>query len=200
MLKIENLTVKFGERTVIESLSLTLPKSGIYTLSGPSGCGKTTLLHVICGALAPSAGSITHSFEKISASFQEPRLIPWLDLEQNIKFVLSKGENSSFSIDEILEALDLNEKKNAHPNTLSGGMQQRAALARAILHGGDLLLLDEPFSAQDEATKARVIALVKRVNKNGLTLIVTHDDTDAASLGATPLTCHGTPLCEIKDG
>ncbi len=198
MLKITNLTMKFGGATVIENLSFTLPSTGIYTLSGASGCGKTTLLHLISGTLTPSAGSITHDFEKISVCFQEPRLIPWLDLEENIKFVLSKEENSSLLFDEILDALDLKQKKNAPPDTLSGGMQQRAALARAILHGGDLLLLDEPFSAQDEATKARVIDLVKRSNKNGLTLIVTHDESDAAALGAIHLTCYGTPLCEIK--
>lgn len=198
MLKIENLTKKFGARTVIENLTLTLPENGIYTLSGPSGCGKTTLLHLICGALTPSAGSITHDFEKISVSFQEPRLVPWLSVEENLGLVLPKNAWNPKAADEVLAALDLENERHARPDTLSGGMQQRAALARAILHGGDLLLLDEPFSAQDETTKTRVLDLVRRTSKNKLTLIVTHDDTDAARLGATPLACHGTPLCEIK--
>ncbi|MBQ3483042.1 MAG: ABC transporter ATP-binding protein [Clostridia bacterium] len=194
MLQLLNVTRRFGKKTVLKDLTYTFPARGIVALMGPSGCGKTTLLRLLAGLDRPDGGEVQSSYAKTAVSFQEPRLIPWLNCEDNIKIVLPKGNTSSETIAPILGALELSEAKKSLPSALSGGMKQRLSLARALAFGGDLLLLDEPFSALDEALKARIAPSLRAANPDGLTVLITHDPDDAELLGATVLHLTGDPV------
>lgn len=194
MIHLQNVTRRYGDKTVIESLSHTFPDKGVFALMGPSGCGKTTLLRLLADLDKPDGGSITSTHQKTAVAFQEPRLLPWLNCEDNLNLVLSKDEQSSKTVKELLAALELTEVSKARPGALSGGMQQRLSLARALAFGGDLLLLDEPFSALDEALRSRIAPLIKKASESTLVILVTHSEKDAALLGATVLHCEGTPL------
>ena len=194
MLELLDVTRLFGDKTVLKSLSYTFPDRGIVALMGPSGCGKTTLLRLLAELDRPDAGSIRSTHTKTAVAFQEPRLIPWLNCKDNIRIVLSKEKESSQSVDKVLKKLELSEAAKLPPSALSGGMKQRVSLARALAFGADLLLLDEPFSALDNARKKRIAPLIREANPDGLTILITHDRTDANLLGATVLQLDGTPV------
>ncbi len=194
MLKLEDVTRCFGDKLVLSGLSFTFPDKGIFALMGPSGSGKTTLLRLLAGLDRPDGGSIVSTHKKVAVAFQEHRLLPWLNCEDNLKLVLSKDDNGSVLAKKWLEAVELADKAKHHPNTLSGGMKQRLSLARALCFGGDLLLLDEPFSALDNDLKQRIIPLIKQANPDGLTVLITHDRAEAEALGATVLETVGDPI------
>lgn len=194
MISLQNVTLHYGDHTVIQGLTYTFPEKGIVALMGASGLGKTTLLRLLCGLEDPTEGSVQSTFASTAVAFQEPRLIPWLTCEKNITFVLPKEKQGSNNAQELLADLELLPWKDAFPETLSGGMKQRVSLARALVVGADLLLLDEPLSALDEALKARVCDVIKRANPNGLTVIITHDEDEARALGATVLRLSGEPV------
>ncbi|MBE6594817.1 MAG: ABC transporter ATP-binding protein [Ruminococcaceae bacterium] len=197
MLELKNLTHCYGEKTVIEGLSHCFPSSGTLLFSGPSGAGKTTLLRLIAGLEKPTAGEITSDHRRVAMCFQEPRLLPWLTCLDNIKLVLAGRSDADTLARLWLSRMELEEVENALPTTLSGGMQQRIALARALAFGGDLLLLDEPFSGLDEALKHRIAPFLREANPTGLTVAVTHQKEDAALLDATVLTLSGSPVTAL---
>ena len=199
MTELKNLTHRYGEHTVLENLSYCFPERGIVALMAPSGLGKTTLLRLLAGLEPPSEGNIHTDHKRIAVSFQEPRLIPWLSCEENVRFVLNADEKNSDRIQELLHALELSDVANALPDTLSGGMKQRVSLARALAYQGDLLLLDEPFSALDVSLKARILPLVKSANPDGLTIVITHSKEEAIALGAKILLLEGNPVRELKE-
>ena len=187
MIDLQNIDRHYGEKTVLKNLSFTFPDKGAFALMGPSGSGKTTLLRLLTGLDRPDGGSITSTHQKVAVAFQEPRLFSWITCEENINIVLSKENKSSDSALNWLRLFELEEVKNAYPNALSGGMQQRLSLARALAFGGDLVLLDEPFSALDADLKARISPHVKKACEHSLLIFVTHEEADATLLGATPL-------------
>ncbi|MBO5327377.1 MAG: ABC transporter ATP-binding protein [Clostridia bacterium] len=198
MIELNNISRRFDEKEVIRELSFAFPQKGAFALMGPSGCGKTTLLRLLAGLDLPDTGDLTSDHTKIAMSFQEPRLIPWLNCEDNIKLVLSQNPYAEKIAQKWLHAFELSDAAKLLPSELSGGMQQRLSLARALAYGGDLFLLDEPFSALDPELKARIAPLIKEATKDALLILVTHDKADAALLGATVLECSGTPLSSIK--
>ena len=199
MIELRDITRRFGERTVIENLNFTFPDKGAFALMGPSGCGKTTLLRLLAKLDRPEIGSVIHSHRKISMAFQEPRLLPWLNCEDNLKLVLSKDNSSSENTQKWLRLFELSDTAKQYPSTLSGGMKQRLSLARALAFGGDLLLLDEPFSALDQALKMRIAPHIREACRHALTVFVTHDPSDADLLGATVLHCQGSPLNTLSE-
>ena len=197
MLKLHDLTKKYGDKTVIDHLTYEFPASGAVALMGPSGCGKTTLLRLIAGLEKANGGTVEKEGLRLSYAFQEPRLVPTLTCRENVTLVLPKERDPAVA-DELLAAFELQEAACLFPSALSGGMRQRVSLARALAYGGDALLLDEPFSALDEDLKARVAAVIREHSRNALLLMVTHDEGDAALLGATVLHCTGTPFEKLQ--
>ena len=199
MIRLTNVSRQFEGQTVIKELDHTFPDKGIFALMGPSGCGKTTLLRLLAGLDRPDGGSIANSHSKIAMAFQEPRLLPWMTCEDNLKLVLSDDNDRLNSVQNWLCALELSSAAKQLPHELSGGMQQRLSLARALCFDADLLLLDEPFSALDRDLKARIAPAIKSACENKLTVLVTHDPHDAELLGAKILLCEGAPLSALKE-
>lgn len=197
MLELQHITRRFATKTVIQDLSFTFPDKGVFALMGPSGCGKTTLLRLLAGLDRPDDGTIQGTHHKVAMSFQEPRLLEWLNCENNVKLVLSKVENAPEIAAHWLDVLGLASVSKQYPKELSGGMKQRLSLARALAFGGDLLLLDEPFSALDQELKIRIAPRIRKAIEHTLTILVTHDPQDAELLGATVLLCNDQPLTQL---
>ena len=180
MLEFKSVSFFYKDKKVLENLSFTLKKGEIVAIMGPSGCGKTTLLSLAAGLLKPTSGEIVTNTDRISYAFQEPRLFPWLTVEENLQAVLQERKNDA-EISELLHSLGLGGCNRLYPQQLSGGMKARVSLARAFIFAGDLFLLDEPFSALDEDLRLSVIdTLSARLRKSGASaLLVTHQLTDA---------------------
>lgn len=194
MLKIEHLWFSYKKRRIFQSFSLSLEKGELLAVMGPSGCGKSTLLNLIAGLRTPTVGSVQVNTAHIAYVFQEPRLFPWLTVEQNLAAVLPNPKTGADRIDEALALVGLSDAKKLYPKELSGGMKIRVSLARALVRGGELFLLDEPFSALDEELRAHLVAdLRDYFKKNGISaILVTHQSTDAAGFADRIL--HMEPL------
>ncbi len=177
MIILNRVSVGYPEKKVLENLSLTFPDTGAVALMAPSGYGKTTLLRVLAGLIKPEAGEITGlENKKISFLFQEDRLLPWLTAEKNVELV-SNAEQAKYWLNQMEIP-----NGNQLPREMSGGMQRRAALARAMAFGGDVLLLDEPFKGLDEALRDRIAGRIRDVFP--LTVLAVHDPEEAALMGA----------------
>ena len=190
MLEFHNVSFDYGPKKVLDNLSFTVSRGEIVAIMGGSGIGKSTILNLCAGLRKPKSGTIICNASKISYAFQEPRLVPWLSVLQNVKAVLPADEAALPHALEALELVKLSESTGLYPNELSGGMKSRASLARAIAHGGDLYLLDEPFSALDEHLRQELcIALREHIKKtNATALLVTHQPSDAALLADRTIT------------
>lgn len=185
MLKIHDLSFSYGKKQVIQKLSLDVKQGEIVAVMGPSGCGKSTLLQLVAGLLKPDSGKIETDSKRISYAFQEPRLFPWMTVKENLRAVLPKDlEAPEQAILHALEIVELADSAELYPDSLSGGMKSRAALARALVFGGDLYLLDEPFAALDEALRLRLgDRLRQEIKTRGATaILVTHHPEDAQRL------------------
>ena len=173
-----------GSVKVFEKLNLQISPTEFTVLIGKSGCGKTTLLRLIAGLEQPTGGEIEIPPElKIGTVFQEARLMPWLNCEKNVLLGLKNKSRKDAS--EILELVGLKGFEKAYPSQLSGGMKQRAALARTLIRNSNLLLMDEPFSALDDSTRASLQQELLRIRKEtGAGIIfVTHNIEEATTLG-----------------
>ena len=181
MLKLTGISHAYACVPVLKQVRLTLAPGQRTALMGPSGVGKTTLLRVALGLLRPTAGTVENTFRKTAAVFQEPRLLPWRTAAENVALVLGEGRGTMEKARTCLKALGLGEAADKYPRELSGGMQQRVAIARALAVDADLLVLDEPFKAMDEALRRQVMALVAETD--AAILLVTHEEEEAAALG-----------------
>ncbi len=199
MLEFSDLSFSYGKKQVVSHLSFRFPEKGIVALSGPSGCGKTTLFRLIAGLEKPSGGKVLTDAEKISVVFQEPRLLPFFSVEKNVELVLKDDPAREEKTLKALSDAELSDARDILPGALSGGMKQRAALARALAFDGDLFLLDEPFSALDDALKARLFPRIKALAEGRLVLLVTHDKEDAVRLGAKVLYLTGSPVFDLSE-
>lgn len=185
MLKITDLTFSFDKKTILKNFSMELKKGEILAVMGPSGGGKTTLLSLVAGLLKPQSGEIQNSFEKTAYVFQEPRLFPWLTVKENLLVVMNeKDTNALKTVMECLSLVGLDDALDKYPNELSGGMKSRVSLARALAFGGDLFLLDEPFSALDEKLRHALSIKIKDHlhAREASAILVTHNREDADNI------------------
>ncbi len=180
---VAGLTRQFGEHRVLDNLHLRLAEGGFVALLGRSGSGKTTLLRTLAGLDPAPAEARVEVPQPTAVVFQEPRLLPWRLVWQNVALGLA-GADAHRRADAALREVELGHRLDAWPATLSGGEAQRAALARALVREPRLLLLDEPFAALDALTRMRMHALVLELWRRHAptTLIVTHDVDEALLL------------------
>jgi len=165
IIDLQKLSLSLNQNTIFEELSLTIEKGEKLALFGESGVGKSSLLKLIAGIYQPSKGQLLNRAKRIGYVFQEPRLLPWLTVEQNINEVMKAYGISHNLINRkvacLLEQLGLSHCHHYYPHQLSGGMAQRVSIARAFAIEPDLLLLDEPFSALDSQLVNQLSALLQ---------------------------------------
>lgn len=183
MLKLNDVSVRFGEKRVLDGCSLRLGAGERIALMGPSGCGKTTLARILLGLPAPDSGTVKCGFRRVAAVFQEPRLLPWLTAEENVNLVLTDRADSLPQARVWLQKLELGEASALYPAALSGGMQQRLSLARALAAKAELLVLDEPFKAMDDTLRERVLRVTAEAANDAALLLITHSEQEAEALG-----------------
>ncbi|MCW2786088.1 MAG: sulfonate transporter ATP-binding protein [Marmoricola sp.] len=180
--EVDQVVRRFGDRTVIDGLDLTISGSEFVVLLGPSGCGKSTLLRLLAGLDRPDGGTVEVPTQR-AIVFQGDRLLPWQKVWRNVTIGLDRAGAKERALD-VLAEVGLADRANAWPKTLSGGEAQRVALARALVTEPDLVLLDEPFSALDAITRLHMHDLVQRLHQRhgAAMLLVTHDVAEAIAL------------------
>jgi len=191
---VEGLVKRFPNqsRDVIHRMSFAVPPRQCVSLLGPSGCGKTTLLRLLMGIERPTEGRLSIDPQlagHLSYVFQEPRLVPWRTSLENVRLPLELAgaavNGTKNEIEVLLTSLGLGERMSNFPRELSGGMQMRVSLARALITKPKVLLLDEPFAALDERTRFRLqdLLLDLRARLDLQYVFVTHSISEAVYLG-----------------
>ena len=198
-LKVESLRFAYNGTPVLLDINLAIQEGEFVCLLGPSGCGKTTLLRLLAGLEAPSSGSLFWKGRPINGPslergvvFQDYSLFPWMSLVNNIALALAKAHPETDKkwrlnlAEEFLEMVGLADSARKHPFELSGGMQQRGAIARTLALGSPVLLMDEPFGALDPVNRARLQDLVidvwSNANPRKTVVFVTHDIEESLHL------------------
>lgn len=196
-LSIQNVNKSFtvdGQKVdVLKDINLEVQEGEFIAIVGHSGCGKSTLLKIIAGLEKNDTGLVTVDGKEVNGPgmdrgmiFQEHRLFPWMSIEKNVQLGLkglSKEEKTKL-LDQYLELVKLSEFKKAYPSQLSGGMSQRAAIARSLVSQPEVLLLDEPFGALDALTKIELQEELLKIRErfHNTMLMVTHDIEEAVYL------------------
>lgn len=194
-LTLRDIGLAYGSRQILRGVDLHVAPGELVSVLGPSGSGKSTLLRIAAGLLPPSAGTVdvdgtplAGPRPDIALAFQDPCLLPWLSVERNVAFGLTFARQPKLSrdtrrarIDAALAEVGLAHAHHLHPRQLSGGMAQRVALARCLARQPRALLLDEPFGALDEVTRADMQRLLVTVVRDtgAATVLVTHDIDEA---------------------
>lgn len=199
-LDIQNLSFSYGDALILDRLTLSIESGECLVLLGPSGSGKSTLLRLLAGLESADSGHITHQGQLITGAsrdrsvvFQDYSLFPWMSLLENVRLAVSKAHPSLNRRQQkdkaraLLDEVGLTDALHQYPFEVSGGMQQRAAIARALALEASLLLLDEPFGALDPVNRIRLQDLLNQVrqqqDKVFSTVFVTHDLDEALWLG-----------------
>jgi ABC-type nitrate/sulfonate/bicarbonate transport system ATPase subunit len=211
--RVERLTVDFAAAAgPLQDFNLNLRKGEITCLLGPSGCGKTTLLKSLGGfVIGRDTGGVLFDGRYLNGPtsdivmiFQENNLFPWLTVRGNVEFGLKFKKTPApvrKVVDAMLHTVGLSESAAKHPHELSGGMRQRTAIARALVSGPRVLLLDEPFSALDISLRRRMHALMLDLwGKTGTTMVmVTHSIEEAIQVGHRVVVMGGSPAEVLID-
>ena len=193
MIEARDLTLRYGDKLVLDRFSVELPSQGLTALSGPSGCGKTTLLRVLAGLETRSSGTVNGvNPSRTAFLFQEDRLLPWRTVGQHITDVLPRSRRGELA--DWLAFAELAGEEAAYPAALSGGMARRLALARCAALGGELLLLDEPFAGVDPQRAARILA---RLRTLGVPIVLTSHQAPVLAACDHVIKLDGPPLHRI---
>ncbi|AOJ68967.1 MULTISPECIES: ATP-binding cassette domain-containing protein [Burkholderia] len=186
--RLQRVSKRYGERTVLADVDLSIERGSFVAIVGRSGCGKSTLLRLVAELETPSAGTLVKHGEGGGAldtriMYQDARLLPWKTVLQNV--MLGLGRRARDDARAVLDEVGLLARANDWPAQLSGGQRQRVALARALVHRPQLLLLDEPLGALDALTRIEMHALIERLWREHrfTALLVTHDVQEAVALG-----------------
>jgi NitT/TauT family transport system ATP-binding protein len=210
LLKIEDLEVTYrstrGPVVAVKGLSFSINHGEFVSVLGPSGCGKSTLLKVVSGLLAPSSGQIVLEGRTVSGPrpdvgivFQRPTLLPWQTVLNNVlvpcRALRRNAVQSRTTAMNLLKMVGLEMFADRYPGELSGGMQQRAALARALVHDPSLLLMDEPFAALDAMTRERMAGELQRIwmQASKSVIFITHSIPEAVFLSDRVLVISDRP-------
>jgi NitT/TauT family transport system ATP-binding protein len=210
----DNVVIRFGDVDAAGPISFSVMSGEFVSLLGPSGCGKSSLLRAIAGLIPVAAGRLAIAGQapgeaaamRVGLMFQKPLLLPWRTTLQNIVLPAEIATRSSGAIGrseanqalELLRMVGLSEFADAYPHQLSGGMQQRAALARTLMSDPDILLLDEPFGALDEFTREALNEQLLAIWQSGTTrlkavIMVTHSIPEAVAMSDRILVLSGRP-------
>lgn len=197
-----------GQVQALGPLSVSVPQGGFMTIVGPSGCGKSTLLKLLSGLIPRTAGSIRVNGEEvhephrdIGMVFQTPVLLPWKTAIDNVllpaRVLGLRMPQSRLRAQELLEMVGLADFSSRYPHELSGGMQQRVAIARSLIHDPSILMMDEPFGALDAMTREVMnLELLRIWRKAGKTIVfVTHSIPEAVFLGTHVMVLSSRPGC-----
>jgi ABC-type nitrate/sulfonate/bicarbonate transport system ATPase subunit len=200
------LSKRFNGNEVLSGFDLTVSSGTVSGIIGPSGCGKTTILRLLAGLERPNHGHITTSREgiRIAYVFQEPRLIPWQTALENVAFVLS-GEVADRNeritrAREALESVEMHDALQLYPDQLSGGMERRVALARALAFNADVFLMDEPFAGLDFPLRMQMIDLFNSLLSQHprSVVFVSHDTREITHLCDRVYVMNGRP-CRVQE-
>jgi NitT/TauT family transport system ATP-binding protein len=213
VLELKDLQKSYGNLRILDGLNFQIRKGEFVCIVGPSGSGKTTLLKCMAGLMRPTAGrtifegvEVSDPPSKLAVVFQDysRSLLPWMTVAKNIELPMinkfAKPERKA-RIDEVLSSVGLAGKGHLYPWQMSGGMQQRAAIARGLAYQPDVLLMDEPFAAVDAQTRIELEDLVLKVRDEfSMTVVfVTHDIDEAVYLGDRVVVLSGAPTSVTED-
>jgi len=213
-IEIEGVSKSFGDFQALKDINLHIEEGEFVALVGKSGCGKSTLLRIMAGLLEPTEGSVrvggqpvTGPSDGVGIAFQTPVLLPWRSVEENIRLQLEirkiSRPDTREELKRLIELTGLKGFESNRPYELSGGMQQRVSLCRALVHDPTLLLMDEPFGALDAMTREQLNAEIQRVwMETGKTIVlVTHSIIEAVYLADRVVVLKSGPgrITEIVD-
>jgi NitT/TauT family transport system ATP-binding protein len=208
---LKEASVKFGNFTALQDISLDIPEGDFWTILGPSGCGKSTMLRLVSDLIPAASGEVSvlgkstqeaRLAREFAFVFQDATLLNWRSALKNVELPLEIGRKRGIDIPkgnrtprELLKLVGLEGREDALPHELSGGMRQRVAIARALVCQPKLLLMDEPFGALDEMTRDHLnLQLLQIWKETGTTILfVTHSIAEAVFLGQKVLMLQAHP-------
>ncbi len=215
-LSVDNVSVTYqssrGKHTAVDDVSMKMQPGEFVSILGPSGCGKSTLLGVVAGLLSASGGNVSVFGEAVAGPrrdigvvFQQATLLPWLNVIDNIlipiKALRKNDRDYTKRAHELIDLVGLTKFSKYYPNELSGGMQQRVGIARALIHDPNLLLMDEPFAALDAMTRERMALELQDIwlASGKSVLFITHSIPEAVFLSSRILIMSPSPGRFVKE-
>jgi len=191
----------FGSKQVLGKLNIDVEAGEFLAISGPSGCGKTTLLRILAKLDQDAEMSISEPPQSIGFVFQEPRLLPWRTVEENLILANSQAADPAAAAEQVLRAVELWQERELYPDALSLGMKRRLELARALSIQPDLLILDEPFVSLDRsaAEHLRDLLMENWRKLNSTVIFVSHNIEEGLMLADRFLYLSGEPATFTKD-